>query len=950
MVEVGRHQNIEVLTYTEIEDVKGEPGDYKIKLKKKARYIIEEDCTGCGTCVEYCPIKIPDPFNQELNMNKAVHIYFSQAIPLISYIDEEYCLYLKENKCGICESVCDNKAIDFNQHDEELEIKVGAVIFSMGFEPFDPKVREEYCYGKYQNIVTSMDFERILSSTGPYEGEILRPSDLKHPKKIAWIQCVGSRQVLENANSYCSAVCCTYTQKQLLLTKDHYPDAECTVFHNDIRAYGKDFERYFQRAQSLDNVRFIRSYVTITGENPENKNITIRYSTEDSGVKEEEFEMVVLSVGLNPPKDAKFLSEKFNIKLNNHGFCKTEDFNLIKTEKQGLFVSGAFQGPLDIPETVFTASGAVSQCGEFLNFRRNKLTSERIYPPEKDFSGAEPRVGIFVCHCGANIGRVVNVPEVVEFCKTLPYVVHSQEQLFSCSTSSAQEITDVIKEKNLNRVVVAACSPRNLEATFKDSLREAGINQYFVDMANIREHCSWVHSKEKEAATEKAKDLIRMSLARALYLEPLQEIELSVNKNVLILGGGISGMTAALSIANQGFHVYLIEKEKELGGRANKIYYTLEGLDVQKFLKDLKNKVYRNPLIHIYTDATIEEATGYIGNFQTVIKSNGFKKSITHGATVIATGSVEYEPTEYYYKESENVLTQSELEEKIVNNFDEISKSESIVMIQCVGCRNEDRNYCSRVCCSQAVKNALKLKDKNPDLDIYILFRDMRMYGYREDYYREAANKNIRFIRYNVENKPIVEKDNSSFKVLVKEPILRKQLEINADMVVLSVAVVPSKGNQSIAQLFKVGLSPDGFFQEAHVKLRPVDFSSDGVFLCGSAHYPKHIEESINQAYGAAGRVVSLVSHDKVTVSGAVCHINEDKCMGCGACVEICEYGALELVNIKKKMKIAKINPVLCKGDGLCSSKCPTGAISIKHFTDKQIISEIDGLFGVINE
>ncbi len=881
-------------------------------------------------------------------MNKAVHIYFSQAIPLISYIDEDSCLYLKENKCGICESVCDNNAIDFNQHDEEIEVKVGAVIFSMGFEPFDPTLREEYCYGKYQNIITSMDFERILSSTGPYEGEILRPSDHKHPKKIAWIQCVGSRQVLEGANSYCSAVCCTYTQKQLLLTKDHYPDVKCTVFHNDIRAYGKDFERYFQRAKQMQDVEFIRSYVTIVGESPETKNIKIRYATANEGVKEEEFEMVVLSVGLNPPVNARELSEKFGIELNFHGFCKTEEFNLIKTSVPGIFVSGAFQGPLDIPETVFTASGAVSQCGEYLNYRRNKLTEDRIYPPEKDVTNEEPRIGVFVCHCGANIGRVVDVPDVVEYCKTLPYVVHAQEQLFSCSTSSAQEITDVIKEKGLNRVVVAACSPRNLEATFKDSLREAGINQYFVDMANIREHCSWVHSKEKEASTEKSKDLIRMSLARAIYLQPLQEIELSVNKKVLILGGGISGMTTALSIAKQGFEVFLIEKEKVLGGHANKIYYTLEGLNVQEFLKDLIDQVNKHPLIHIITDAVIEEATGYVGNFTTKVKSNGVITEINHGATVIATGSVEYEPDEYFYKESENVLTQTDLEGKIVNNDESVVNAKSIVMIQCVGCRNEERNYCSRICCSQAVKNALKLKEINKDIDIYILFRDMRMYGFREDYYRKAAENGIRFIRYDEEYKPNVEKQGESFKVTVYEPILRKNLEIEANIIALSTAVVPSSENPDIAQFFKVGLSPDGFFQEAHVKLRPVDFSSDGVFLCGTAHYPKHIQESINQAYGAAGRVITLISHDKVTVSGAVCSIDEKKCMGCGACVEICSYGALELVTVKKNIKKAKVNPVLCKGDGLCNSKCPTGAISIKHFTDEQILAEIDGLFGMI--
>ena len=893
--------------------------------------------------MEYCPINIPDPFNQNLNPSKAIHIYFSQAIPLITYIDDDNCLYLKEKKCGICENVCDINAIDFTQKPEEVEINVGAVILSAGFEPFDPKVREEYHYGEYKNIVTSMDFERMLSSTGPYEGEILRPSDLKHPKKVAWIQCVGSRQVLEGANSYCSAVCCTYTQKQVLLTKDHYSDVKCTIFHNDIRAYSKNFERYFERAKNLEGVNFIRSYVTILKEDPESKNITIRYSTPE-GVKDEEFELVVLSVGLNPPKGAKELAEKFGIDLIPHGFCKTDDFNLIKTGKPGIYVSGAFQGPLDIPESVFTASGAASQCGEFLNFRRDKLSEEKRYPEERDVTQEEPKIGVFVCHCGANIGRIVNVPEVVEYAKTLPYVVFADEQLFSCSTSSSKDITEIIKEKGLNRVVVAACSPRNLEPTFRDSLREAGINQYFVDMANIREHCSWVHSKEKEASTEKAKDLLRMSVARATYLEPLQEIELPVNKKALVIGGGIAGMNCALSIAKQGHEVYLIEKEKNLGGMASKIFYTLEGLNVQEYLNNLIKEVYKHPLIHVYTSADIEEATGYIGNFRTKIKSDNIIVDISHGAVVIATGSKEYIPQEYSYGENERVMTQLQLEEKIVKKDEVVKNAETVVMIQCVGCRNEERNYCSRVCCSQAVKNALKLKEENPEKDIYILFRDMRMYGFREDYYRDAAEKDIHFIRYDVDNPPKVEAGDNNIIINVKEPILQQELMIEADILALSVAVIPNEDNQEFAQLFKVAISPDGFFQEAHVKLRPVDFGADGVFLCGTAHYPKHIQETINQAYGAAGRVLTLLSHDKVTVSGAVCMVNESKCMGCGACVEVCNYSALSLFE-QRKAKKAKVNPVLCKGDGLCASKCPTGAISIKHFTDEQIIGEIDALF-----
>ena len=797
-------------------------------------------------------------------------------------------------------------------------------------------------------MVTGMDYERLLCATGPYQGEILRTSDKKHPHNVAWIQCVGSRQVIPGGNSYCSAVCCTYTQKQVILTKDHNAEAECTIFHNDIRSYGKDFERFYERTEKLPGVRFFRSYTSIVRENPETKNVTIRYSTPDDGVKEEEFDMVVLSVGLNPPADVKGMAKKFGIELNPHDFCKLNPVNPMETNRPGIFVSGAFQGPIDIPESVFSASGAGSQCGELLDYRRGNLSKERIYPPEKDVSQEEPKVGVFVCHCGANIGRIVNVPGTVEYCKTLPNVVYAQEQLFSCATNSAKEITDMINEKGLNRVVVAACSPRTLEPLFRDTLREAGINQYYYEMANIREHDSWVHSKEKEEATEKAHDIIRMSVARACHLKPLQEFDLPVNKTGLVVGGGIAGMNSALSIANQGHEVYLVEKDTDLGGIARRIHTTLEGMDVQAYLHDLIRKVYQHPLIHVYTDATITEATGYVGNFVTTVKSERGVTEIKHGAAVIAIGTDLYTPTEYLYGEDDRVMTHLELEEKIANRDEKVINSQNLVMIQCVGCRNEERNYCSRICCSESVKNALKLKELNPQMDIYILFRDVRTYGFKEDYYREAASKDVKFIRYEPQDKPQVEPGESEdgrpvLKVTAIDYVLGNKLEIDADIIALAAAVIPSAVTKEVAGLFKVTLSPDGFFKEAHVKLRPVEFATDGVYLCGMAHYPKFIQETINQAYGAAGRVLTLLSHDIVVASGSVCEVDEKRCMGCGACVAVCTYGALELRDTKQGKK-AVVNPVLCKGDGLCNAKCPTGAISLKHYTDEELLSEIDAL------
>jgi heterodisulfide reductase subunit A len=731
----------------------------------------------------------------------------------------------------------------------------------------------------------------------------------------------------------------------VILSKDHDSELEAVIFHNDIRSFGKDFERFYQRTENLPGVRFIRSYVSIGKELPESENVTIKYSTTDDGVKEEEFDMVVLSVGLNPPDDVKELAAKFGIELNAHEFCKTNPATPIETSRPGIFVSGAFQGPVDIPESVMGASGAGALCDQLLAYRRGKLARERVYPPERDARGEEPRVGVFVCHCGANIGRVVNVPSVVEYALTLDNVVHAQEDLFSCSTDAAQRIADAIKEKGLNRVVVAACTPRTHEPLFRDTLREGGINPYYFEFANIREHCSWVHSREKEAATQKAKDIVRMSVARAALLQPLQEFELPVDKRALVVGGGVAGMTSALSLANQGFEVYLVEKDTDLGGMARKLHYTLEGMDVQAYLAELIHRVNLHPLIHKYTDSTITEASGYVGNFITKVTSGGRVREIRHGIAIIATGAEEYKPTEYLYGKDDRVLTLVELEEQIAKGEPGVVNAKSLVMIQCVGCRQKDRNYCSRVCCSHSIKNALKLKEKNPEMDIYIIYRDMRTYGFKEDYYREAADREVKFIRYEPEDKPevkaIEEGGQRLLRVTVTDPILGKKIAIDADLLTLAAAVIPPATKTEISRLFKVPLNPDGFFQEAHVKLRPVDFAADGVFLCGMAHYPKHIPEAISQAYGAAGRAATILAKDSVTASGAICEVKESKCIACGACISVCKYGAIEFYDTPQGKK-ARVIPVLCKGDGLCNSKCPTGAISLKHFTDEEIFRQID--------
>jgi heterodisulfide reductase subunit A len=943
-IECDRHPNIEILTYTEVDRVEGEAGDFTVTLTKKARYVREDRCTGCTTCVEYCPVPVPDQFNQALSTNKAVHIYFSQAVPLVPFIDER-CLYREDRKCSICASVCTNEAIDLHQTPAPLRIKVGAIVLAPGYEVFDPGPRGDYGYGKLANVVTSLDFERLLCATGPHEGEILRPSDHRHPHNIAWIECVGSRQVLEGGHSYCSAVCCSYVQKQVILAKDHDASTRATVFHNDIRSFGKDFERFYERAAGLPGVRFVRSYVAVGREIPESKNVTIRYATPDEGVKEEQFDLVVLAVGLCPPVGAEKLARTFGIELDRHGFCRTLPDSPIQTTRPGVFVSGAFAGPVDIPEAVMAASGAGALAGALLRHRRGRLARARVYPAERDAAHEPSRVGVFVCHCGANIGRVVNVPSVVEYARTLAHVAHAEEGLFVCSTDAAAQIAGTIRDKGLNRVVVAACTPRTHEPLFRDTLREGGINQYFFDMANVREHCSWVHSKQKEEATAKAKDIVRMSVARAAHLAPLGEFDLPVDRRALVVGGGVAGMTSALALAEQGFEVHLVEREKELGGMARRIHRTLEGLDPGALVRTLSEKVYRHPLVHVRHQAVIEDVSGYVGNFETTVLAEGRRERIRHGATIIATGAAEHRPSDYRYGEDPRVLTQLELEDRIARGDQALGEARSVVMIQCVGGREPGRSYCARICCSQALKNALDLKRIRPELEVYVLYRDMRAYGLREDHYRAAAEADVKFIRYLPDDKPRVEADAldaaAPLAVTVLDPILGQPLGLPADLVVLSVAAVPSRGSAELARLFKVAASPDGFFQEAHVKLRPVDFAADGVFLCGAAHYPKHLGEAIAQAHGAAGRAATLLSQPTITASGSVCTVRETDCVACGACLSACRYGAIGWHDGPLGRK-ARVNPVLCKGDGVCNAKCPTNAIVLLHFTDEQIVAQLD--------
>ncbi len=916
-----------------VESVEGEPGRFTAKLSQSPRYIDRSKCTGCGACAQACPVRAANEYNCGLDQRAAAYIPYTQAVPMVFSIDHESCI-----GCGLCEKVCLAGAVFYSDTPRVTELEVGAVVIAAGTGVFDPSRFETYDYSNHPNVISSLEFERILSASGPYRGHLMRPYDLQEPKKIAWLQCVGSRDLNRCDNPYCSGVCCMYALKEAVISKEHaHEELDTAIFFMDMRTYGKDFEKYYLRAQT-QGVRFVRSRVH-TIDPVGDGDLMISYVDEEGRMQSEVFNLVVLSVGLDAGGQSVELSKRLGIDLNKNRFVDTDCFTPVTTSRPGFYVCGTMQGPKDIPSSVVEASAAACACTSTLSEARWSVAKVKEIRDEKDISDEKPRVGVFVCRCGINIAGVVDVPAVRQYAKSLPNVVYVEENLYTCSQDTQVKMAEVIDEQGINRVVVASCTPRTHEALFQETLTNAGLNKYLFEMANIRNQDSWCHSNDKNAATEKAKDLVRMAVARASLLDPLAEKKLDIIQNSLVIGGGVAGMSAALGLAKQGFEVAIVEKGTELGGLSRSIAHTIEGKDVGKFLDGLIEEVKGNSRIEVLTDTSITGFSGYKGNFLTQVQTGAEpSREISHGVAILATGAREYQPKEFGYGENPGVMTQLQLDQLVSRDPAAASAWNRVVMIQCVGSRNEENPNCSRVCCQTAVKHARELKKLNPEMEIVVLYRDMRMYGQLEEFYTQARREGILFARFDLENQPEVNTNGAGLSVVFKDHVLQRPVKVEADAVVLSAATLASE-NAKLASMLKIQRSPDGYFMEAHVKLRPVDFAAEGIFMCGTAHSPKLITESISQAMAAAARAGAFLAATDQTIGGVVAKVNPDLCAACLVCVRACPYGIPQIID-----KASQINEALCQGCGTCVSECPAKAIKLANYSDEQIMIKVEAL------
>jgi len=934
LVAVGRHPNIRLHTNARVSSLEGDVGDFDARIIERPRFIDPAKCTGCGFCGQYCPVEAISEYDEAVGDRAAVNVLFPQTVPLLYSIDREACI-----GCGLCEEVCPAHAVDYMQEPVTVNVDVGAVVVAAGFEDVPGDVRPEYGWGRFPNVVTAPQFERILSASGPFGGEVLRGSDGRHPKKIAWLQCVGSRDP-HHGRPYCSSVCCTYATKEAIIAKEHLgrADVDCHIFFMDMRTYGKAFEEYYNRAKNEYKVKYTRCRVGEVKQVPDTRDLVVRYEDEEGNSKEETFDLVVLSTGLEPPDYSRELAETFGFELDEMGFAKTGVFSPVDTTRPGVYVCGALEGPKDIPDTVAQASAAAARAEEVVAPSRGTEITPVELPPEKDISEEEPRIGVFVCHCGINIGSVVNVPEVVEYAKTLPGVLYAEHNLYTCSQDTQDKIKEKVRELGLNRVVVASCTPRTHEPLFQNTISEAALNPHLFDLASLREHVSWVHQGDHDAATRKAKRLVAMSVDKVRHSIPVHKEPSAVTPAGLVLGGGPAGMAAVLSLAGQGLHAILVEREDKLGGNLHRLPHLLEDEDPKAALEHMVDQVSSHPDIQVVLGSELVDVSGVIGNFDVTVRGHQGDQTFHVGAIIVATGAHELEPSgEYMFGEDDRVMTALQAGEAI--DAGTFPMEGPVAFVHCVGSRIPEREYCSRVCCSTALKNAIHIKERSPDTEVIMFYRDLRTYGHRELAYRRARELGIKFVRFDTDRSPVLAKQGKDLTMEWVDLVARRRVKRRMGTVVLAAATLPYEDSHELGSILKVPLTEHGYFLEAHMKIRPLDFATDGVFLAGSCHGPKFLNEAIQQAIGAASRAATILANPTVLPEGLPSWVDETRCTGCGTCEENCAYNA---ITVDEERGVATVNTVLCKGCGTCASVCPSGAPVSPKFEKDQIINMIE--------
>ncbi len=954
------HPNIRLFTLTNVLAVDGQAGDFRVTLRHEPRYVDPARCINCDLCTMVCPVYLPSGFEAELAARKAAYKMAVRSIPDAYIIDRgPYC-----DDCGRCVEVCPTRCINLEEQARESQIEVGAIIMALGYELADAREYEEYGFGRYPNVIHSMQYERLASRSGPTEGVVLRPSDGKPPKRIAWLQCVGSR---DQKHPYCSSICCMYATKEAMIAKDRLPGVHAQVFMMDERAFNKEFNAYYEAARRKFGVEYTRARISYIREDPATNDLLLYYPDANGRPVEDRFEMVVLSLGSVPPRSSKQMARELGIELNEYGFCQTDKFAPLETSVPGVYVAGTFLSPKEIAETFLDAAGAAGEVMRLMSGELGHNPSSRKYPflssgnefpPERDVSGEPLRIGVFACRCEPCVDGTIRVGEVINFARGLPGVVHAETVDYGCLEPDLTHIRQVIEAEKLNRVVIAGCSQRTHEPLFQQLVRRAGLNPYLLSMVNIREQCAWVHETEPDMATRKAKELVRMAVLRVTRAQPVQKLSLAPRRRALVIGGGPAGMQAALSIADAGYDVTLVERSAQLGGNLRHVYYLAEGDNPQRLLRDLVNRVRGHQRIEVLTRSEVKAHTGRTGDFRSVIvthagsleggrRSTAAETEVRHAVTIVATGGEEWRGDVYMLGRDRRVVTQLDLEEIIVHRPEDITQLKQVVMIQCVHPPSEV-DYCSRICCTNTMKNAIRVKMLNPGCQVFVLYKDMITYGFRERYYTEARRRGVIFMRYDEDHLPQVScATDGRLEVRAWEQVFRRDMVLSPDLVALSMAIVPSEGTRQLACVLDVPLSAEGFFQEAHLKMRPMDFMEEGVFMAGMAHYPKFVEEAMINAQAAAARAVTLLSKDPLYYGGPVAQVDPTKCVGCLTCVRTCPFQIpkiqSDLTGVGGIVGAAYIEPALCQGCGTCTAECPAKAIQLIALRDAQLQGELTG-------